>query len=404
MHILVLQESNWIERGPHQQHHLMERLRLKGHEVTVIDYDILWFKKDHRSLLKKAEYLTVAGKVKKQVKLRLVRPAILQLGFLCYLSIPFTHGHAILKEIKRAKPDIVISFGILNGYVGQLISNLFGIPFVCYLIDHLHALLPLKAAVPIAKCLEKRVIKNSEKVFVINKGLKEYAISMGAKDGDVVVIPGGVDHQKYVHASSKRNETRAKYGISEDSFVIFFMGWIYPFSGIKEVAATLLKWDGPHKFTMMVVGDGDALPDLQRLRHAKKMDNLLLLGKQPFDEMPRLLAAADICILPAYVDAPEMQNIVPIKLYEYLAAGKPVVSTRLPGIVKEFGYDNWVFYVSAPEEVIPRCASIIEKMDLKEEGENIVRASSKFDWKYVVECFEDELELLCRKTGLGKTN
>ena len=39
MKILVVQESDWIERGPHQNHHLMERLSIKGHEVRVIDYE-----------------------------------------------------------------------------------------------------------------------------------------------------------------------------------------------------------------------------------------------------------------------------------------------------------------------------------------------------------------------------
>jgi len=140
-----------------------------------------------------------------------------------------------------------------------------------------------------------------------------------------------------------------------------------------------------------------------RVGRAKtNMHNLILLGKQPFDRIPELLAAADICILPAYRDAPEMQNIVPIKLYEYLAAGKPVVSTRIPGVVKEFGFYSGIFYVSSPEEVLPKCASLIEKMDLQKEGESIALASSKFDWKEIVERFEDELEAICRKAAPNK--
>lgn len=376
----------------------MERMLMKNHEVTVIDYDILWMKKDSCPVLKPIEYMAANGKVVKEATIRLIRPAILQLSYLCYLSIPFTHGHAIFKEIKRSRPDIILSFGILNGYVGQKISRLFGIPFVCYLIDHLHTLLPIKAGIPVARSLEKRVIRNSKKVFVINNGLKDYAISMGAKSGNVVVISGGVDYKSYLMASSKRNETRAKYGIPEDAYVIFFMGWIYHFSGVKEVAKALSKWNGPIKFVLMVVGEGDAYQDLLAIKATNNLRNLLLLGKQPYDRIPELLAAADICILPAYPDAPEMQNIVPIKLYEYLAAGKPVVPTKIPGIVKEFGYDNWIFYVSSPEEVLPKCASLIEKIDLKEEGRKIANASSRFDWKSIVERFEGELELICCKT------
>jgi len=39
MKILVVQESDWVLRGPHQNHHLMERLSIKWHEVRVIDYE-----------------------------------------------------------------------------------------------------------------------------------------------------------------------------------------------------------------------------------------------------------------------------------------------------------------------------------------------------------------------------
>ena len=47
MKILVLQESDWIEVGPHQSHHLMERMSLRGHEIEVIDFEIRWKKGKH---------------------------------------------------------------------------------------------------------------------------------------------------------------------------------------------------------------------------------------------------------------------------------------------------------------------------------------------------------------------
>lgn len=46
MKILVVQESDWLKRNPHQQHHLMDRMVLRGHEVKVIDYPIDWPKED----------------------------------------------------------------------------------------------------------------------------------------------------------------------------------------------------------------------------------------------------------------------------------------------------------------------------------------------------------------------
>ena len=43
-----------------------------------------------------------------------------------------------------------------------------------------------------------------------------------------------------------------------------------------------------------------------------------------------------------------MQDIVPIKMYEYMAIGKPVICTKLPGVMWEFGEGNGVLYADSP--------------------------------------------------------
>ncbi len=42
MKILMVQESDWLERNPVHQHHLAEKLSRRGHEIRVIDYEINW--------------------------------------------------------------------------------------------------------------------------------------------------------------------------------------------------------------------------------------------------------------------------------------------------------------------------------------------------------------------------
>ncbi len=64
---------------------------------------------------------------------------------------------------------------------------------------------------------------------------------------------------------------------------------------------------------------------VERLR---KLSNVHLLGYKPFAEMPSLLAGFDVCTIPFVVNR-VTQATNPVKLYEYLAAGKPVVSTPL---------------------------------------------------------------------------
>jgi glycosyltransferase involved in cell wall biosynthesis len=61
--------------------------------------------------------------------------------------------------------------------------------------------------------------------------------------------------------------------------------------------------------------------------------------------MPEFTAAADVCLLPAQAND-TMAHIVPAKIYEYLAAGKPILASPLPGLRAEFGDDSGIQYVA----------------------------------------------------------
>lgn len=67
----------------------------------------------------------------------------------------------------------------------------------------------------------------------------------------------------------------------------------------------------------------------QMARHA----NVTLLGRRPYSEVPAYLSFFSVCILPFKV-TPATTAANPVKLYEYLAAGKPVVSTPLPEVAE----------------------------------------------------------------------
>ena len=64
MKILVVQESDWLKRNPHQQHHLMERMALRGHEIRVIDYPIDWPNSSEGGLIYKREVHENISKIK----------------------------------------------------------------------------------------------------------------------------------------------------------------------------------------------------------------------------------------------------------------------------------------------------------------------------------------------------
>ena len=160
---------------------------------------------------------------------------------------------------------------------------------------------------------------------------------MGANPEETYVVRAGIDLERY-DPNMDGSEIRERYGIKEDDSVLFFMGWLYDFSGLKEVATELSKIaDEKPNIKLLIVGDGDAFDDLQRIREEYHLENqIILTGKQPYESIPSFIASSDVCLLPAYNNE-TMRDIVPIKLYKYMAMGKPVITTKLPGVMKESG-------------------------------------------------------------------
>ena len=80
MKLLVLQETDWLKRGPHQQHHLLDRMALKGHEIRVIDYEYLWKDDNERKIITGRKEIKGAYKIFRDADITLIRPGMGMIG------------------------------------------------------------------------------------------------------------------------------------------------------------------------------------------------------------------------------------------------------------------------------------------------------------------------------------
>jgi glycosyltransferase involved in cell wall biosynthesis len=396
MKILITQETDWIKRNPIQQHHLAELLSLRGHELRVIDYELQWMtEKKTWGYCQRQVFDKNEPKIYKDAKVAIIRPGILRIPCLDNISLFFTHRKEIKRQITEFKPDVIVGFGIVNSYLAANAACKNNIPFIYYWLDVLHRLIPTQFFQPLGIMFEKMAIKNSDAILVINEGLKEVVTGLGAPADKVRILRSGIDATRFTPANAD-NTLRTQLGLQESNTVLFFMGWLYKFSGLKEVARQLAETES--KIKLVIVGEGDAYRELQKIRTEHNLqDRLILLGKKPYDEIPGLISLADVCILPAYPDEKIMRDIVPIKLYEYMAMQKPVISTRISGVVKEFGEDNGVVYVDSPEGVIDKTLELIEENRINELGLKAREFVAGNSWEKITDEFEKILQEAIKK-------
>jgi len=395
MRILIIQDTDWIKRYPGQQHHLAERLILKGHEIRVIDYEILWRTEGEKELFSRRHIFNNVSKIFKDARITVIRPGILKIPVLDYVSMLFTYSREIKRQIKEFKPDIIVSHSILTNYLAMRFSKKNDIPFIFHMTDAQHTIIPFKLLQPIGKIIESKILKNADRLVTINEKLRDYAIKMGANPDETYVVSAGIDFERY-NSNVDGSEIRKQYGIEKNDIVLFFMGWLYHFSGLKEVALELAKIKNKKQnVKFLIVGDGDAFDDLQRIREERDLDGqLILTGKQPYEKIPEFLASADIFLLPADPTEKIMQDIVPIKMYEYMAMRKPVITTKLPGVITEFGDDQGVIYVDKPKDVLKKAIELVENEKVTEYGLKARGFVEIYNWGDIVKDFEGVLEEL----------
>jgi glycosyltransferase involved in cell wall biosynthesis len=378
----------------------MERLSARGHEIRVIDYEILWRQKGRSSRISKRTVFEHVRRATDNGEVTVIRPPIIRARLFDYFSLLYTHTVEIRRQLDEFKPDVIVGFGIINAFIARNLAKRRNIPFLYYVIDELHRLVPIEFLEDLAKAVESLNMKGADRIVSINEGLRDYTISMGAERSRTEVIRAGVDLDHYdTVPQDVPLSVRTTYGFSERDVVLFFMGWLYPFSGIREVVAELAK---PHwknsRIKLLIVGEGETSNEIREMVSRNGMNGVVVLeGWKDYSDLPRYVLASDICILPA-LRHNIMMNIVPIKMYEYMTARKPIFATRLPGLVKEFGEDNGVLYIDKPEEVLKLAEELEEGNGVQSEGIKAREFVESSSWDTVVGEFEKELTKLIERT------
>ena len=371
----------------------------RGHQVRVIDFEIGWRQADRIGIIAPRKVLRAPPKVIEGSSITVLRPAAVRLPIFEYASSIVTQGFEIQRQIEEFRPDVILGFGLLNAFEGIRQARSARIPFVYYLIDELHRLVPQPVFRGLAWVVEASNVRRASLVLSINKALRDYSVDMGAQPEKAKVLPAGVDLERY-RSNEGRAEIRNRHGLRPGDLVLFFMGWIYPFSGLREIAQRLVWGEGREDHVkLLVVGKGDFWNELLELSKVAGAENTIkVVDFQPYSEMPSYLAAADICLLPAH-NVPTMRNIVPIKMYEYMAAGKPVIATRLPGLIEEFGEGNGIVYVNSPVEVLSKASELARQGNLHELGELGRAFVSENDWAKITDTFESYLQDIVGREG-----
>ncbi len=171
--------------------------------------------------------------------------------------------------------------------------------------------------------LELAAYAAADTVIVVSDGFRANLIGRGVPVGKVHTIRNGVNLHEFDFGVSADEELRSRLGADPDDCLVLYAGTHGISQGLTSVADAAAQLVGkPVRFAF--VGEGADKRRLQNRIAELGLRNVTLLPSMPHDHMPGLLAAADICLIPLR-DVPLFSSFIPSKMFECLAAGRPVV-------------------------------------------------------------------------------
>ena len=173
--------------------------------------------------------------------------------------------------------------------------------------------------------LELAAYAAADQVVVVSEGFRDDLLRRGVPPAKVHTIRNGVDTSKFVPSTGADPAVRARLGAGPGDCLVLYAGTHGISQGLSVIADAAAELsDLPVRFAF--VGDGADRPRLKRRVAELGLRNAVLLPSAPNAEMPGLLAAADICLVPLRA-VPLFATFIPSKMFEYLAAGKPVIGS-----------------------------------------------------------------------------
>jgi len=312
----------------------------------------------------------------------------------------------LARLIRKLRPHILHTHTAKAGAVGRAAALLAGNarPPVVVHTFHGHVLRgyfdPVRARA--FRQLERTLARSTTALVAVSPQVRDDLVELDVAPATrFAVVRLGIElDQRVASGSNGRGETRRVLGIGEGPFTV---GWIGRMTGIKRTDDVLLAFKSLRErgidARLCLVGDGPDRNEVERRAHELGvMRETLFLGYQ--EQVASLFAAFDVFILPSANEG------TPVTAIEALAAGKPVVATRVGGIpdVVRDGEDGFLVAPGDVDAIAERLAQLATDPQLRARMGEAARARVRE--RYSVERLVDDVDRLYRSLleaeGLGR--
>lgn len=240
------------------------------------------------------------------------------------------YGYFQLKKaLKRDNYDLIYERYALNTFFAAILSRRFGLPLVLEINDAtvIERSRPLILK-RVSAAIEKWIFGRANLLITITNHFKQLIVDNHKVDpGKILVTPNAINPDRFrldpLDRPNREREIRDAFKIDSD-FIAGCVGAFVPWHGLEFMLKSLHDIIEEYNVHILCVGDGPVRPDIEQLAIKLGIPHRLsFTGFIDAEEVPRFIDIMDMCLIPG-----SNHHCSPVKLFEYMAMGKPTVLPR----------------------------------------------------------------------------
>ncbi|MDP9481712.1 MAG: glycosyltransferase family 4 protein [Chloroflexota bacterium] len=220
-----------------------------------------------------------------------------------------------------------------------------------------------RAASPLARralrVQERLSIRAASHVIIVNEALRDRLVELGVRPERITVVPNSPSLSRFDPAT-----VPGRPFMADGVLRLVYAGALTPVYELDvaiDAVARLVASRPDLDVRFEIFGRGDSEPALhERVATAGLGERVTFRGRIPFEEVPGVLAAADIGLAPTRLDSYTRYSLS-TKLFEYGAMRRPVVATRLPLVERTFGEGTvWTYEPGDADDLAQTIATVVD--------------------------------------------
>ena len=394
MKILFIHEVSYRKKVIFEMHEFPELLALRGHEISFLEFDEgrkFWTKPNTPT------YASVKGRVHGNANIKLSRPFQIGIPGIDRILALITMIPVLRRLLRENHFDAIVLYAVPTyGLQTLWLSKSFKVPVLFRALDVSHKIRASFLSLAI-KWVEKRIYNQVDFLSANNPAMADYCVKLGSRTKPTKVHFPPLDLSHF-RAQGRDRDLRRSLGFNDDDRVLVYMGSFFYFSGLSDALDELAEVSkSSPNLKFLLVGGGDQDAELkQQVERLGISEKVVFTGFVGYEELPRYLKVADVAINtlePTLVAKVAFPN----KVLQYMAAGLPVVSTRLDGLKQTFGDNSGITWATDSRGVVRAASKLSQQTEaeLRAIGEQqLVAVSEIFSVESAVDKFEEALASL----------